>query len=305
MQYRIENSTIMITIDKSLHKRTLAALFERFMITPKTQQRLFADHAVRINDAAAESQDALLQSGDTVCLVQKEEDVDWPASDTLAEVVWRNAFLIAVHKPADRIIHSERYGTDCLNADVAAWLLQQNIHTPVRPLHRLDKDTEGLVLYSLVPLFQPWFDNALKEHRIRRCYLALCKGNCTEGKKMTIRKPIGKDRHVNGKYRISSTGKDACTQAECLYSYNGFSLMRCILETGRTHQIRVHLSDAGYPIVNDPLYGISTHAYEGMGLWAYEVTVRDPLSGKKHTVKDRHEPSWRKQFPVSDSKKKV
>lgn len=152
------------------------------------------------------------------------------------------------------------------------------------------------MLYSLIPLFQPWFDNALAEHRIQRTYLALTKGICTPGKTMTIHKSIGKDRHVNGKYRVSATGKNALTEAECIASVNGYSLFRCQLGTGRTHQIRVHLADAGYPIVNDPLYGVHTRTVQGMGLWACEVTVRDPLSGGKHRIRDPLAPEWYRQF---------
>ena len=296
MHYEITESSAVITVDGQYAGKSLSFLADRLFLNSRTVNRKLQEKQILLNGTPLTDAETILPKNGRLTILLEPQTPGWPASDTPCTIVYRNPFIAAVHKNAGRIIHEEGYGTECLNADMAARLLAEDIHAPVRPLHRLDRETEGLVLYSLIPLFQPWFDNALAEHRIQRTYLALTKGICTPGKTMTIRKPLGRDRHVNGKYRVSPTGKDALTEAECIACRNGFSLFKCTLGTGRTHQIRVHLADAGYPIVNDPLYGVHTKTVQGMGLWACEVTVRDPLSGSRHRIKDPLAPDWYRQF---------
>ena len=299
MRYEIRDSSAVITVGGQYAGKPIAFLLDRLFLNSRTAERMFQKKQILLDGKPAENASQIMEKNSILTLSWLPLSPDWPSSGTPCTIVYRNAFLAAVHKEAGRIIHEEGYGTECLNADMAARLILEGTEALVRPLHRLDRDTEGLVLYSLIPLFQPWFDRALADHRIQRSYLALTKGSCPEGTKMTIRKAIGKDRHVSGKYRISPTGKDALTEAECLCSRDGYSLFRCTLGTGRTHQIRVHLADAGYPIINDPLYGVHSRNMKGMGLWAYEVTVRDPLSGKKHKIKDPVQPEWYRQFTLS------
>lgn len=191
------------------------------------------------------------------------------------------------------IIHADRKDeTDCLNACVARYQKDHDIHAPVRPIHRLDQDTAGLVLYSRIPFFQAWFDEQLKEKKIARYYLAIVYGDLKPGYTFSSDRCIGRDRHHAGMYRVSSDGKNAYTDFECLEQKGPYSLIRCQLKTGRTHQIRVHLSDLGYPIVNDPLYGAGSHDFHHMGLWADQITFRNPITGKKYTIHDRINPDY-------------
>ena len=190
------------------------------------------------------------------------------------------------------LVHDGFDCTDSLAARAARYQINHGIQAPVRFIHRLDTETTGLMLFVKIPLFQAWYDEQLKQKKIRREYLAICHGKMRIGQKLTFSDPIGRDRHVSGKYRISGTGKDAVTHVRCLARMGELALLRCTLETGRTHQIRVHLSSHKHPIINDPLYGIPDTKYPSMCLWADRITFRDPLTFTEHTVEDTELPQY-------------
>ena len=127
----------------------------------------------------------------------------------------------------------------------------------------------------------------MEEKKIHRAYLAITYGNKKAGLCFDIHKAIGKDRHVSNKYRISLNGKDALTHVEIIEKKKNYELVRCILETGRTHQIRVHLSSNGLPIVNDPMYGKPSRDFKKMGLFAYQISFFDPVNENKINISDK------------------
>lgn len=227
----------------------------------------------------------LLRGDVTITFIMEEPD--WTPSQKSAEIIFEDPFILVVHKPAGIIIHGEETDTDCLNARVARYYLDHGIHSYVRPIHRLDKETEGLVLYSKVSFFQPFLDEMLAEKKIYRHYQAICFDNRRIQKHFVCNASIGKDRHHSNRYRISSTGKNARTTFDLLDRKNGYALIGCTLQTGRTHQIRVHLSSYGLFIVNDTMYGKTTHDFETMGLWADTLQLVHPLAGKTMTIHDK------------------
>ena len=285
MKYNMHNGQIDMIIDRHLDGKKLDDFLQEYVVPEKTANRYLRSGRFLINSLPCRDLSAPLKTDDMFTVVFEPEGIDWAPAPEEASVVYEDAFVYIVHKPAGIIIHSDKDAADCLNAMAARYQISRGIHAPVRPLHRLDRETEGLVIYSKIPFFQPWLDQQLKEKRIRRSYYALCRGKCTAGKSFTVNAPIGKDRHRNGVYRISKTGKQAVTECTCLFSENGYSLFRCVLQTGRTHQIRVHLSSHGFPIVNDPIYGVRDRLIRQMGLWAYEIVYTSPVSGKKHKIK--------------------
>ena len=291
--YTLENNTITIETGRTYAERPIQDLLDDLCISRPNRYTLLQEKRLLVNDVIAKQASCTIPLNAKVTVILPEEDIDWVQAEEPCHVIYENDFVMIVHKEPGIIIHGDTDDTSCLNAKVAKYLAMHDMHFPVRPIHRLDQDTTGLVLYSKIPFFQPWFDKQLEDKNITRHYMAIASGKkINVGTKFTCIDPIGRDRHNAGRYRISKTGKNARTNCECLAVKDGFCLIGCALETGRTHQIRVHLSARGLPIVNDPLYGHPSHKFQYMGLWADSLTFRDPLTRKKHKIHDDLDPDY-------------
>ena len=188
-------------------------------------------------------------------------------------------YILVVNKPEGIIVHNE---TNSLGNRVARYYFNNNLNIPIRHLHRLDNQTQGLVMYSKSTFFQPYLDFLLSNKMIKRYYKAIVMGNINEN--IIINEPIGRDRHNSKKYRVSKTGKSAVTKVSILKKKNNYTLLNCVLETGRTHQIRVHLQYKNLFIVNDELYGKKSKDFKSMGLYAYKLEWNDIITNKKKVV---------------------
>lgn len=289
MNYRYENQKFVITIDDTFANQPLQAFFDAYSLSKKTRYLYLQNHYIKINDKIVTQANTLLQANDQLSIQIPNEAIDYPYAKEACKVVYEDDFVYVAHKPVGMIIHGEE---PCLANYAATYQKQIGLQAPVRYLHRLDKETSGLVLFSKIPFFQSYFDQALEKHAITRTYYAICKGKKPQQNTFTINEPIGRDRHQNNHYRISKTGKQAITNVQFLKEKDGYLLFQCTLQTGRTHQIRVHLSSMNYPIVNDSLYGISSKQFQHMGLWAKEINFMQPITNKMIHVIDIPNPDY-------------
>lgn len=289
MKYEITNNAI--TIYDTQKYTTIEDFLNTYKQSRKNKYLFIQNKQILLDDQPVKNIQAPIHNK-PITIIRKKEEVDWKTSEAECSIIHQNPFLLVVHKDAGCIIHGEENDTTCLNAQVARFLLNHDMHTTVRPLHRLDKETTGLVLYSLIPFFQPWFDNAMENKQIYREYLAIVYGKKKVGEKFDCRASIGRDRHDAKKYRVSKNGKQASTHFDVIAQIGPYNLIHCVLDTGRTHQIRVHLSYLGLPIVNDALYGKSSKDFKKMGLWAQKITFFDPISEKIHKFSDKENPDY-------------
>ncbi|MBM7694259.1 23S rRNA pseudouridine1911/1915/1917 synthase [Peribacillus deserti] len=199
----------------------------------------------------------ILQKGDLlqVPLLYAEEKERETYMDI--QVLYEDDHVIVVNKKAGVQTHpSQPEETDSLVNGVAFYMLSNGESQFPFHIHRLDKDTTGAILFAKDRLSAAILDRDLQERKIKRTYIALVHG-LIKNKKGTINEKIGKDRHHGSRRRVSPTGQDAVTHYEVIQVLpdKNQTLVKCRLDTGRTHQIRVHLSYVGHPLVGDLLYG--------------------------------------------------
>lgn len=204
------------------------------------------------------------------------------------EVLYEDDFCLVVHKPAGMKLHPDGTRADhaiTLDHAVASYYEINGIDTSVRHVHRLDEDTTGPVLYAKNAFALAKLDEAMRRKEIGRQYVAIAEGQVSP-ECSKIDAPIGKDRHHKQRRRVSESGQEAVTHVEIVEVWERATLVRLILDTGRTHQIRVHLSYAGHPLVGDQLYGGRSDAIGRQALHGEVLTFNHPLTGALIEVQD-------------------
>ncbi|MDR2626361.1 MAG: 23S rRNA pseudouridine(1911/1915/1917) synthase RluD [Zoogloeaceae bacterium] len=206
--------------------------------------------------------------------------------DIALDILFADAELFILNKPAGLVVHpgnGNRNGT-LLNA-----LLHHDPRLAAIPrsgiVHRLDKETSGLMAVARTLTAQASLVRQLQARSVRREYLAVALGEITRDG--VIDAPIGRHRQARTRMAVTSAGKPAITRYQVVRRYRGATLLACQLETGRTHQIRVHMAHLGHPLLGDPLYGRGRAAPPGLpafsrqALHALRLTLRHPASGEE------------------------
>lgn len=197
------------------------------------------------------------------------------------DVLYEDDFCLVMHKPAGMKLHPDGSRTDqaiTLDHVVASYYEMNGIQASVRHVHRLDEDTTGPVLYAKNAFALAKLDEAMRRKEIGRHYVAIAGGQIPL-ELHKIDAPIGKDRHHKQRRRVSEGGQEAVTHVEIVEVWERATLVRLKLDTGRTHQIRVHLSYAGHPLIGDALYGGRADAIGRQALHGEVLKFSHPLTG--------------------------
>lgn len=226
----------------------------------------------------------VLHTGDRIeVLLETQEEVSAqlvPCEGTLS-VLYEDADVIVADKPAGMVVHPVGgYYTDTLANRLAAYLREKGEDSVIRILGRLDKDTSGVVLAVKNRAAGARLEQQREKGRLIKTYLAVTEG-VQDSPCGWIRTPIAADPEQKGRMRTSPEGKEAVTWYEVLEQKDGKALVRLQLETGRTHQIRVHMASVGCPLLGDPLYGRKA---ERMALHAWRLRFLQPFTGEEIVV---------------------
>lgn len=187
------------------------------------------------------------------------EEVTIDAQDISLDIVYEDKYLLVVNKPSGMVVHpaAGNYRDTLVNALMYHCNNLSSVNGKVRPgiVHRIDADTSGLLLVAKNDEVHNDLAKQISEKTVMRKYIALVQGVILEDT-ATIDAPIGRDINDRKKMDVTDVNsKDAVTHIRVLERYEDATLIECVLETGRTHQIRVHLNYINHPVVNDPVYG--------------------------------------------------
>jgi len=214
-----------------------------------------------------------------------KEELNIEPEDIPLDIVYEDDDIILINKPSGMVVHPGNGNTTgtLVNALMHHTNKLSDLNGEVRPgiVHRIDKDTSGIMIAAKNNKAHEILSDMLSRHEIEREYIALVKGEFPNDT-ATIDAPIGRDE--KNRIRMCVTGKnskDAITHLKVIKRYKGYTLLRLKLETGRTHQIRVHLNYIGFPIVNDPLYGTCDNPNFGQFLHSTSIRFTHPITGKE------------------------
>ena len=211
-----------------------------------------------------------------------------PNSEIKLNIVYEDEHFAVINKPQGMVVHpasSYTKNDTLVNALLADLDKLSSINGVIRPgiVHRLDKDTSGLIVVAKTDEAHKSLASQIEKKTARRIYFGLCDGNFKEDNG-TIDAPIARNKRDRKKMGIDSDGRRAVTHYTVLERFGKYTLVRFELETGRTHQIRVHSSHIHHPIVGDEVYGGSTALYKnGQLLHARQLVLTHPISGERMT----------------------
>ena len=246
---KIENNDIGKRIDKYLGETT--------DYTRSKIQKMIENGNILVNNNKVKSS-YTLKENDNVGVTDYVEETDILPENISLDIYYEDNDLIVVNKPSGMVVHPApgNYSGTLVNALMYHTNNLSTVNTSIRPgiVHRIDADTSGLLIVAKNDKSHNLLAEAIQKKEVVREYIALVDGVINEDT-ATIDAPIGRD--VNNRKKMCVTGsnsKEAITHIRVLERYKNATLIRCKLETGRTHQIRVHLSYIGHPVINDPVY---------------------------------------------------
>ncbi len=255
-------------------------------LTRSRVQKLIIEGGVVVNGNPSKSNYKVKQ-GDTVSVkIPEPEELEVTAQKIPLDVVFEDADLLVINKPQGMVVHpaaGNRSGT-LVNALLEHCDDLSGINGVIRPgiVHRIDKDTSGLLVVAKNDTAHLSLAGQIKEHSVARKYIALVHGNISEPRGV-VDAPIGRDTKDRKKMAvITRNSKPAVTRYAVLERFGGYTLIECALETGRTHQIRVHMAYLGHPVVGDPVYGPRKKPFRlnGQALHAFLLGFRHPRTGE-------------------------
>ena len=231
-----------------------------------------------------------IQEDDEITIEKEEpKEIELKAQDIPVEIIYEDSDIIVVNKPKGMVVHPANGNPDGTLVNAIMSICKDSlsgIGGEIRPgiVHRIDKDTSGILIVAKNDKAHINLSEQIKNHEVKKTYIALVRGMVKENE-ATINMPIGRSTKDRKKMAVTKNGKEAITHFKVLerYPQHNCTLLEVKIETGRTHQIRVHLSQIGYPIIGDMVYSNGKNEWGILGqcLHAKSLQFKHPITGKE------------------------
>ena len=281
---RMESKLIIDVSDEETGERIDSFLSGKTEFTRTRIQQLIKDKNITVNGKPTKSSYKIEENDEIIIEVPEVETTEIKPENIKIDIVYEDSDIAVINKQAGLVVHPAHghYSGTLVNAILYHIKDLSGINGEIRPgiVHRLDKDTSGLIVIAKNDKVHAALTEMFQEKKIRKTYLAILKGklNKSEGKIVT---QIGRDKNDRKKMTViddAAKGKNAITNYRVISQNNLFTLVKVNIETGRTHQIRVHMRHLGYPILGDSVYGRKDNEKRQM-LHAYKLEFIHPITG--------------------------
>ena len=268
-------------------KRLDIYIAENFNELSRTMiKKLIESNNVLVNDKS-EKVSYKVQANDNISIdVPEAKETKLKAQEIPLDIIYEDSDIIVVNKPKGMVVHPANGNPDGTLVNAILSICKNSlsgIGGELRPgiVHRLDKDTSGLIIVAKNDKAHINMSEQIKERNVKKTYIALVRGNVPE-EEATINMPIGRSTKDRKKMAVTKNGKQAITHFKVLKRYSKYTLLEIKIETGRTHQLRVHMAEIGYPVVGDAVYsnGKNEFGIEGQMLHAYKLEFMHPITNK-------------------------
>ena len=255
-------------------------------ITRTSAQRLIEDGNILVNGKNAKVSYKIQENDKISVEIPEPKQIELKAQDIPIEIVYEDSDIIVVNKPKGMVVHPANGNPDGTLVNAIMAICKDSlsgIGGEIRPgiVHRIDKDTSGLLIVAKNDNSHVKMSEQIKNHEVKKTYIALVRGVFKENA-ATIDMPIGRSISDRKKMAVNKNGKNAITHIKVLKRFDKYTLLQVNIETGRTHQIRVHLSHIGYPIVGDYTYSNGKNEFDVIGqcLHAQKLEFKHPITQK-------------------------